>query len=81
MKVKENFSIRDCNYAFPVFCKSAAGVEFVQMNISFTMTKDAFEKLDELGYDFLTNTKEAVRDVYFEVCRCSFDSEDEDNVE
>lgn len=81
MEVKENFSIKDCNYAFPVFCKSAAGVEFVKMNISFTMTKDAYETLDVLGYDFLTNTKEAVRDVYFEACRCMFDSEDEDNVE
>lgn len=81
MEVKENFSIRDCNHAYPVFCKSAAGVEFVQMNISFTMTKEAYEILNELGFDFLTNIKEAVKDVYFEVCRCMFDMKDEDSLE
>lgn len=81
MTVKENSSIKDCNYAFPIYCKSAAGVEFVQMNISFTMTKEAFEVLDELGFDFLMNTKEAVREVYFEICRCMFDTEEEDDVE
>lgn len=81
MEAKENFSIKDCNYAFPVFCKSAAGVEFVKMNISFTMTKEAYNTLNDLGFDFLTNTKEAVKDVYFDVCRCMFDAAAEDNVE
>lgn len=76
MEVKENFSIKDCNYAFPVFCKSVAGVEFVQMNISLTMTKEAFETLDSLGYDFVKNTKDSIKEVYFEVMRCKFDNDD-----
>lgn len=72
----DNLSIRDLNRAYPVYCKSAAGVEFVQMNISFTMTKEAFEVLDSLGYDFVKNTKDSIKEVYFEVMRCKFDNDD-----
>lgn len=76
MVVKENCSIRDLNRAYPVFCKSAAGIEFVQMNISFTMAKEVFETLDSLGYDFVKNTKDSIRELYFEVMRCKFDTDD-----
>lgn len=76
MVVKENCSIRDLNRAYPVYCKSEADVEFVQMNISFTMTKEAFEVLDSFGYDFVKNTKDSIKEVYFEIMRCKFDTDD-----
>lgn len=76
MIVKENCSIRDLNRAYPIYCKSEADVEFVQMNISFTMTKEAFETLDSFGYDFVKNTKDSIKEVYFDVMRCKFDTDD-----
>lgn len=52
---------------------------FVTVNVPVRMPQEAYNKLDNYGYDFQNNCEDLIRRVYFEILYCEKEQEQKKN--